>query len=82
MSAVFEIPIESETLTHDELVPITGCKLKSDQVKWLQANGWIFHPNKAGEPIVGRLYARLKMAGINVASMAPTSWTLDLSKVS
>lgn len=83
MSAMFEMPIESETLATEELVPITGCHRRGDQVQWLTINGWQFHVNKAGEPVVGRMYARLKLAGINPAGMAnPGGWMLDLSKVS
>jgi hypothetical protein len=81
MSAIFELPIESETLTVDELVRITGCQRRLDQVEWLTSNGWAFHKNKAGDPIIGRLYARLKMAGIHVESIALKVAAPDFSKV-
>ncbi len=83
MSAVFDFPLASETLTPDEVAQITGAQRKHDQIEWLTCNGWTYHRNRAGEPIVGRLYARLKMAGINPALMLPqqTPSLPDFSKV-
>lgn len=82
MTAIFEMPISSETLAQEELAEITGCPRKGDQIEWLTCNGWTYHKNKAGQAIVGRLYARLKMAGINPAGLATTGgWTPDLSSV-
>jgi hypothetical protein len=40
MSAIFEMPIESETLYPEHIVQITGCIRKSDQIAWLTCNGW------------------------------------------
>ena len=68
MSAIFELPIELETLTTDEIVQIMACQRRTDQVEWLTCNGWAFHKNKIGDPIVGRFFARLKMAGIRLDS--------------
>ena len=82
MSAIFEMPIDSETLASDELTQITGCVRKGDQIEWLSCNGWTFHKNKAGEPIVGRLYARLRMAGITPAALTTTGgWVPDFSTI-
>jgi hypothetical protein len=82
MSAIFELPIESKTLSVEELGTITGCARKSDQIKWLSCNGWTPHKNKAGEPIVGRLYARLKMAGITPAALTTAGgWVPDFSSI-
>ncbi len=82
MTALFELPIASETLTTDELVQITGCSRHSDQLKWLESNHWTHHKNKGGEAVVGRLYARLKMAGINAESIAPQkSWKPDFASL-
>ncbi|WP_229751385.1 DUF4224 domain-containing protein [Undibacterium terreum] len=79
---MFEIPIATETLTHEEIQEISGSARRSDQIAWLQLNGWTFLKNRAGDPIVGRLYARLKLAGINPSSLgASTSWSLDASKI-
>lgn len=52
MSALFEMPLSSETLTQDEVMAITGCSRRGDQVAWLEAAGWTHVRNKAGEPIV------------------------------
>jgi len=82
MSAIFEFPISSETLTPEEVVQITGCARKSDQVEWLTCNGWTFHRNRAGEPIIGRMYARLRMAGITPTAIATTGgWVPDFSGI-
>lgn len=82
MTAIFEFPLPSETLEPEELNRITGAARKSDQIEWLTCNGWTFHKNRAGEPVVGRMYARLRMAGITPAAMATTGgWVPDFSDV-
>jgi len=83
MSSIFETRVDTETLTSDELAIITGCTRRHDQVAWLKSNGWVYHLKRNGEPVVGRLYARLKLAGVNPASFAPTApWVPDFSKLS
>ena len=81
MTTLFEMPIPSETLDPEELVKITGCSRKADQVEWLASNGWTHHRTRAGEAVVGRLYARLKMAGINPAGLASAGWAPDMGAV-
>jgi hypothetical protein len=82
MSAIFEMPISSEMLAPEEITQITGSSRKGDQIVWLSCNGWTFHKNKAGEAIVGRLYARLKLAGINPVALATTGgWVPDFSSI-
>lgn len=82
MTAFFEMPMASETLSSEELSQISGCARRSDQIAWLQAEGWTFVKNKAGEPIVGRLYARLRLSGISPNALAASgNWSPDLSKV-
>lgn len=84
MSAIFEIPLQSETLSADEVTDISGCSRKGDQIEWLKRNGWLFIQNRAGAPIIGRLYARLKLTGINPAQLAAPAdmgWQPDFSKV-
>ena len=84
MTAIFEMPLTTETLTEEEITDISGCSRKSDQVQWLSQNGWVFFQNRAGAPKIGRLYARLRMAGINPSTlMAPAAggWSLDTSTV-
>lgn len=81
MTAIFEMNLLSETLNSDELTQITGSVRRADQISWLASNGWMFHKNKAGEAIVGRLYARLKLSGINPASLTTGGWSPDLTQV-
>jgi hypothetical protein len=83
MSAMFEFPAMSEILDGDELAQITGCARKSDQASWLKKQRWVHILNKAGIPIVGRMYARMKLAGIEPASLSKSDagWSLDLSKI-
>lgn len=84
MSAIFELSLPTETLSEEEVTDISGCSRKNDQVDWLAKNGWVFFQNRAGAPKIGRLYARLRMAGINPSTlMAPAAggWSLDTSKV-
>jgi hypothetical protein len=70
MGAIFEMEMPSEALSADEIAEISGCSRKGDQIDWLKSNGWHFLQSRAGEPKVGRLYARLKLAGINPAHLA------------
>jgi len=81
MSAIFEFPIDDEILSGEELVQITGSARKKDQVDWLTNNSWSFHKNRAGDPIVGRLYARLKLAGINPPTLAAGGWIPDFTGI-
>lgn len=82
MTAIFEMPLADETLSSEELHRITGYAHKAEQAKWLTEAGWVFHKNKAGEPIVGRLYARLKMAGITPAALTSSGgWAPDFSQL-
>lgn len=82
MNALFEMPIDDEILSSEELAQITGCARKTDQIDWLCGNDWTYHKNKAGEPIVGRLYTRLRLAGINPKALtSPGSWVADFSGI-
>jgi hypothetical protein len=83
MSAMFELSLHSETLSADELIDISGSSRRNDQIDWLKRNGWVFHQNRAGPPVIGRLYARMRLAGINPTAMAMNDrgWQLDTSKV-
>jgi len=84
MGAIFEMQLPSETLSADEISEISGCRRQNDQIEWLSNNGWLFIRNRAGAPIIGRLYARLKLAGINPAQLAApetSGWQPDFSKV-
>lgn len=82
MTAIFEFPLLDETLSPEEVEKITGHARKAEQATWLTNNHWAFHQNKRDEPIIGRLYARLKMAGINPSAMTTTGgWVPDFSKL-
>lgn len=82
MTAIFEFPLPSEILKPKEVEDITGYSRQSDQVQWLDRNHWVYHPNKAGDPIIGRMYARMKMAGINPTALMTTGgWVPDYSKL-
>lgn len=56
MTAIFELHLPSETLAADELSEITGAKTSDGQRTWLDASRWKYHTNRAGRPIVGRMY--------------------------
>lgn len=74
----------SEFLSEEEVAELTGREYPSKQIEWLNRYGWKYAVTAANRPIVGRVYARLKLAGVKpngtVAVQEP--WTLDLSKVS
>jgi len=75
--------IQSETLADEELAQITGYHLPSRQIQWLVQNGWQHVLSGARRPVVGRVYARLKLAGIKPSATNAVSetWTFDLSRV-
>jgi hypothetical protein len=54
----------SEILSRSELSEIIGRSHRKAQIDWLNRKGWVFTINGAGEPIVGRMYARFKLAGL------------------
>lgn len=75
--------IQSETLADEELATITGYLLPSKQIQWLSINGWQYVLTGARRPIVGRVYARLKLAGVkpSATNTVTETWSLDLSRV-
>lgn len=75
---------QSETLTDEELVTITGYQIPSKQIQWLTTNRWEFVLTGANRPIVGRVYARLKLAGVKPSAVnaVAETWSLDLANVS
>ncbi|THG87064.1 DUF4224 domain-containing protein [Pseudomonas sp. A-1] len=75
------MPMESEILSDQELAEITGYSMPSKQREWLDVERWVYHKNRAGHPVVGRVYARMRMAGIAPKSAPAEAWSLDLSKV-
>lgn len=75
---------KSEILADDEIAAITGYLLPSRQIEWLNQNGWQHVLTAARRPVVGRVYARLKLAGIkpSPSNAVAETWTLDLARVS
>ncbi|MEW7854722.1 DUF4224 domain-containing protein [Pseudomonas chlororaphis] len=57
--------------------------MPSRQIQWLTNNGWEYVLTGARRPIVGRVYARLKLAGVkpSATNAVVETWTLDLSRV-
>ena len=76
---MMDMPIQSETLSQAEIAEITGHGRRAGQIAWLQQNGWKHFTNKAGEPIVGRLYTRIMLAGVNPHNLAPQAWQPDFA---
>lgn len=72
-----------ELLTDDEVASITGYQTPSRQIQWLASNGWQHVLNGARRPIVGRIYARLKLAGLKPSEVNAVTelWTFDLNRV-
>ncbi|WP_423600942.1 DUF4224 domain-containing protein [Roseateles sp. MS654] len=81
MQALLNLPsVDQLQLTEAELEGVAGSPQYRLQIEWLKANGWAFTLTRAGRPVVGRLYANLKLANIDTAAMAPsTEWSPDLS---
>lgn len=70
MEALLHLPAQNATLlTAEELAEITGAKTSALQVQWLGQNGWQFSTTRHGEPRVGRLYANLKLAGLEMSDI-------------
>lgn len=76
---MLEQSLQSETLAHDELADITGCARYGGQIAWLYENGWKHHYSRSGAPIVGRWYARLKLAGITPQAATTQAWAPDFT---
>jgi uncharacterized protein DUF4224 len=60
-----------EILTADEVSAITGRKHRSEQTKWLTEKRWRYELNASQDPVIGRWYARMKLAGVDISVMAP-----------
>lgn len=75
--------VQTETLSEKEIAAITGYQLPHKQIHWLASNGWQYVLTGARRPVVGRIYARLKLAGVKptASSAVAETWTFDLSRV-
>jgi len=78
------VSFPGELLTEDEIAAITGYLTPSRQIQWLASNGWSHVLSGARRPVVGRVYARLKLAGLKAseANTVTETWTFDLTRVS
>lgn len=80
--------METEILTEEELADLTGYIQRAYQRQWLKDRNWVFVESRGGRPLVGRMFARMKLGIIpptlatqNPPPVAPT-WTPDFSRVS
>lgn len=64
-------PVSNPPLLLDagELEAVTGFRLASRQITWLQKKGWRFEVNGARKPVVARRYAE-KMLGCDGADVS------------
>lgn len=83
MTAIFEMPLASELLDSNELTALTGCSRRGEQLAWLTNNGWTHHITRGGDPVVGRLYARFRLAGISPAALTGSAhgWIPDFASL-
>ena len=79
--------METEILSDDELADLTGYKARAYQRRWLTDRQWVFVESRGKRPLVGRMYARMKLGMISptVADHPPPpaapAWTPDFSRV-
>ena len=79
--------IEAEILSDEELADLTGYKQRAHQRKWLNDRNWVFIESRGGRPLVGRMYARMKLGMTNPALVEQSAppmrpvWTPDFSRV-
>lgn len=83
MTSMFPMPsLDELQLTAEELARLTGSPRQALQVEWLKINGWCHSLTRGGDPVVGRLYANLKLSGVDVATMvSPSAWQPDMSAI-
>ena len=73
MSPIFALPDPGdETLSSEAIARITGASRRDLQIEWLKRNRWHFSLNRGGDPIVGSLYANLKLSGVEVKTIVQT----------
>ncbi|WP_262020411.1 DUF4224 domain-containing protein [Pseudomonas sp. Pse35] len=78
--------LETEIFSDEELADLTGYKQRAHQRRWLNDRNWVFVESRGGRPLVGRMYARMKLGMTNPTSaeqsMPPRpAWTPDFSRV-
>eukprot|EP01030_Chromulinospumella_sphaerica_P018156 gene18156-18009_t len=60
-----EVVMQAEILSDDELADLTGYKHRAHQRKWLKDRNWVYVESRGGRPLVGRMFARMKL-GLDV----------------
>ncbi|CAM3173509.1 DUF4224 domain-containing protein [Pseudomonas fluorescens] len=79
--------MQPEILSEDELAELTGYKHRAHQRKWLKDRNWVFIESRGGRPLVGRMFARMKLGMTNATIVDQTppparpTWTPDFSRV-
>ena len=79
--------METEILSEDELADLTGYKHRGYQRQWLKDRHWFFIESCGGRPLVGRMFARMKLGIISPSLATPNpppaapAWTPDFSRV-
>ena len=79
--------METEIISDEELADLTGYKARGWQRRWLNDRNRHFVESRAGRPLVGRQYARMKLGvTLEVVAVAPPplptqAWTPDFSRV-
>lgn len=53
--------METEILSDEELAELTGYKARAYQRRWLIDRQWVFVESRGKRPLVGRMYARMKL---------------------
>lgn len=80
--------MESEILSDEELVMITGYQARAWQRRWLISHGWHYIESRGRRPLVSRQYARQQLGSPSAESPSPPpavakqTWIPDFSKVS
>lgn len=79
--------METEILSDEELAEFTGYKARAYQRRWLVDRQWVFVESRGKRPLVGRMYARMKLGMITSTVGDPSPppaappWTPDFSRV-
>lgn len=79
--------MEAEILSDDELAELTGYKQRAYQRRWLDARKWIYIESRGKRPLVGRMYARMKLGMVSPTIFDPApppvapEWIPDFSRV-
>lgn len=73
-------PGEAEFLNDEELATITGQSQGGRQARWLREHGWRYELGGGSRVLVGRMYCRLRLAGIDLSKIE-AEFTPDYSDV-